>query len=66
MPTAITLSGFNCRLDTDQDPEQLVCVWRGNVVADGTPVTFTAQNDTDLTPEDGLNVAMDELEYELP
>jgi len=66
MPTEITLSGFNCRIDTDQEPEQLVCVWRGNVVADGEPISFYAQNPPEDSPQDGLDNALVENDYSLP
>ena len=55
MATAVILTGITCRVDADQDPEQLVCVWRGQTVVGGDPVTL----DTMVDPGDTLDAALE-------
>lgn len=64
MPTEIQLTGVTCRLDLDQDPEAIVCVWRANIVDDGTPITLEASSSLISSPSDALDAVMESEDYE--
>jgi len=66
MATEVILTGITCRIDADQDPEQLICVWRGNEVISGD--AFIIENSTPAfeTMEDELANSMGDLDYEFP
>jgi hypothetical protein len=57
VPTQIMLRGVLCRVDADQDPEQLICQYVGQFVDLGTPMTL----ETSTIPTADQLSAVDEV-----
>jgi len=65
MATAVVLTGITCRLDQDADPEQLYCVWRGNEVTGGSPITLETSVDPGDTMDAALETAATAADFEI-
>lgn len=65
MATAVVLSGITCRVDADQDPEQLVCVWRGRTLEGGDFVTLDTMTDPGDELDTALAAAATAADYEI-
>jgi len=63
MPTEVVLSGVECRLDIDQDPEHWVCTWRGNEVETGDGFIAAVEYPLGNDPEEELTQSLDDLDY---
>jgi len=64
MPTAVRLTGLECRLDTDQDPEAFVCSWYGYEVPTGDTFVLSGNTETGDPVSSGLEDAMVGPDYE--
>jgi len=64
MPTEVVLTGITCRIDADQDPEQLYCVWRGTEVETNTPFLLETSVPDFADTEAALESEMTAADYE--
>ena len=65
MPTTAYLTGVECRLDQDQDPEVMSCIWHYNLGPGTEPAALTTSTalDANLVEEFEQEAETAELEF---
>jgi len=62
--TAVFLRGVLCRVDADQDPEQLICQYVGNEVVSGDGITIETSTDVGANQFDAVDTVLSEEDWE--
>ena len=65
VPTEVILRGCFCRIDNDQDPEQLVCVYTGNEVISGEGITLGTSSNVNSPQQDVADDQLSSNDWEL-